>query len=108
MILKGVVPPLVTPFNGQGEVDVKSLHNLIDYVIAAGVHAIFMLGSTGEGTSMTEAQVGQVVTEACKATRGRVPVLVGVSSTVIQSSIELGRFAAEAGAAMLVAASPYY
>lgn len=108
MSLRGVVPPLITPFDGAGNVDIKSLHALIDHVIDAGVHALFVLGSTGEGTSMTEMQVCQVITEACTAARQRVPVLVGVSSSVVSTAIALGRFAAEAGADMLVAAAPYY
>lgn len=50
--VKGIVTPLITPVDENEELDKQGLCNLIDHVIAGGVHGIFILGSTGEFSFM--------------------------------------------------------
>ena len=56
----GVVVPLVTPFQPDGEVDLRSLEKLAGHVIACHCHPM-VLGTTGEAASMTEPQKKAVV-----------------------------------------------
>ncbi len=51
--LSGIIPPLVTPLLGNDTLDVASLENLIDHLIAGGVHGLFILGTTGEEQSLS-------------------------------------------------------
>lgn len=104
----GIVPPLVTPLRDRDALDGEGLERLIEHVIAGGVSALFLLGTTGEGPSLSYRLRGEAIRTACRAARGRVPVLVGITDTAFVESVQLARCAADAGAAAVVAAPPYY
>ena len=59
-ILGGVIPPITTPYKKNGDVDVASLEKLVKFELAAGVHAIFALGTGGEGPYQTEDQQHEI------------------------------------------------
>lgn len=101
-------PPLVTPVLGRDQLDVAGLERLIDRVLAGGVHGILLLGTTGEAPSLSYRLRREVIDRACKAIRGRVPVIVGITDTSMVEAANLARHAAEAGAQALVTAAPYY
>lgn len=77
--LRGVIPPVTTPYTLAGEVDTASLRRLIEFEINAGVHALFALGTGGEGPYLTPDQQHQVLETITEVVAGRIPVLVGVS-----------------------------
>jgi dihydrodipicolinate synthase/N-acetylneuraminate lyase len=106
--LRGIIPPLVTPLSGQDSLDVDGFERLINLTISGGVHGIFVLGTTGEGVSLSRELRLEVARRACQWAGGRVPVLVGITDGAYAESIRLGEAAAEAGAAAVVAAPPYY
>jgi 4-hydroxy-tetrahydrodipicolinate synthase len=80
---RGVFPYLVSPIRADGEVDGEVLARLCDDLIAAGVHGLTPLGSTGEFAYLGWAQRRRVVEVVVQAARGRVPVVAGVASTTI-------------------------
>ena len=104
----GIVPPLATPLLDRDTLDVGGLERLVEHVLAGGVHGLFVLGTTGEGPALPMTVRRAVVERTVKQVAGRVPVLVGISDTVLSDSLALTRFAAERGAAAVVAAPPYY
>lgn len=106
--LRGVIPPLVTPLAGYDELDGEALDRLIDHVLAGGVHGLFVLGTTGEGPSLSDRLKREVIVRACTHTAGRAPVLVGITDTSPAESVALARQAADAGAAAVVVAPPPY
>lgn len=106
--IKGIIPPAVTPLKGNDELDREGAERLIEHMIAGGVHALFLLGTTGESQSLSYRLRYEYVKEACRQTDGRVPVLVGVSDTSLEESVRLARHAAECGAVGVVATAPYY
>jgi 4-hydroxy-tetrahydrodipicolinate synthase len=109
MELKGIVPPLVTPFDVNGDVDVTSLRRLVEYLLAGGVSGLFILGSSGEGASLDPRQRAAVVETAVRAAAGRAPVLVGVTDTSTGRVFEYADMARTLGAdAVVVAATFYY
>ena len=79
----GVFPYLVSPIRTSGEVDGEVLGRLADDLIAAGVHGLTPLGSTGEFAYLSWAQRRRVVEVVVEAASGRVPVVAGVGSTTI-------------------------
>ncbi len=105
---KGIIPPLVTPLESEESLDESGLARLIEHVIAGNVHGLFLLGTSGEGPSLSHALQRRVVEFACRQIEGRVPVLVGVSDTSPAESLELSRCAADCGADAVVLAAPYY
>jgi dihydrodipicolinate synthase/N-acetylneuraminate lyase len=84
---RGVFPYLVSPIRASGEVDDHVLARLCDDLIAAGVHGLTPLGSTGEFAYLSWAQRRRVVEVVVEAARGRVPVVAGVASTTVADAV---------------------
>jgi 4-hydroxy-tetrahydrodipicolinate synthase len=106
--MTGIVPPVVTPLRGRDELDVPGLERLVEHILAGGVHALFILGTTGEAPSLSYRLRRELMDRVCRQVRGRVPVLVGITDTAFAESVALARHAADAGADAVVAAPPYY
>ena len=106
--LSGIIPPLVTPLLDDDVLDVEGLNRLIEHLIAGGVHALFVLGTTGEAQSLSYKLRVEMIKNTCRITKGRLPVLVCISDTSIVESVNLARIAADNGADAVVSAPPYY
>lgn len=106
--LSGIIPPLVTPLSGNDTLDVESLENLIEHLIAGGVHGLFILGTTGEEQSLSYRLRQQMIKETCRINNGRLPVLACITDTSIVESTNLAKMAADCGVAAVVSAAPYY
>ena len=106
--LSGVVPPLVTPLTDRDTIDREGTERLLEHVIAGGVSGVFVLGSTGEGPSLSYRLRRDFIRMTCELVGRRVPVLVGVTDTAFVESIALAEVANEAGAAAAVLTTPYY
>ena len=106
--LRGIIPPIVTPLIDQDQIDVRGTERLLEHVIGGGVHGVFALGTTGEGTSLNGRTKNQYVEIVCDTVQQRVPVLVCITDTSLTSAIELAELSYGAGAAALVTAAPYY
>ena len=106
--LRGIVPPMITPLKDGDTLDVDGLERLVEHLISGGVHGLFILGSSGEASSLSCRLRREVIARTCKQVGGRLPVLVGVSDTSIVETVDLAGCAADAGATAVVAAPPYY
>jgi len=83
----GVFPYLVSPLSESGEVKADVLARLCDDLIAAGVHGLTPLGSTGEFAYLNWAQRRRIVEVVVAAAKGRVPVVAGVAATTIADGV---------------------
>jgi 4-hydroxy-tetrahydrodipicolinate synthase len=106
--LRGIIPPMITPLAGPDQLDNAGLERLVDYLIAGGIHGLFVLGSTGEGPSLSHQLRRELIERTCAYVDGRLPVLVGITDPCYAESLLLARDAAEAGADAVVLAAPYY
>jgi dihydrodipicolinate synthase/N-acetylneuraminate lyase len=106
--LTGIFPPLVTPLRDWDALDVPGLERLTEHVLAGGVHGLFLLGTTGEGPSLSWRLKAEVVERGCRQVAGRVPVMVGVTDPSFADALRLAERAAVAGADAVVIAPPYY
>jgi dihydrodipicolinate synthase/N-acetylneuraminate lyase len=106
--LRGIIPPMVTPLSDYDKLDTASLERLIEHILGGGVHGLFILGTTGEATSLSYRLRQELIERTCRQVHGRVPVLVGITDTAFAESVRLAGLAAEAGAAAVVVAPPYY
>ncbi len=105
----GIIPPMVTPLLSDNlTLDVDGVKHLVEHLVSGGVHGIFILGTTGESTSLSYKTREQLILESCKAVNGRVPVFVGITDTSIEESVRLALVAHNARAAAVVVAPPYY
>jgi 4-hydroxy-tetrahydrodipicolinate synthase len=106
--LSGVVPPLISPLDGDGRPDDGAMARLVEHGLAGGVSGLFVLGGCGEGAWLTASQRGAVIRGAARAAGGRVPVLAGVMFPGTAAAVEAARQAADEGADAIVVGSPYY
>ena len=94
----GVFPYLVSPVDTSGRVLGDVLGRLVDDLIAAGVHGLTPLGSTGEFAYLDRTQREAVVRATIAAARGRVPVVAGVASTATADAIAQAKAYQQLGA----------
>jgi len=96
-LIHGIIAYPITPF-GEAGVDVDRLAGLVDTMVAAGVHAIAPLGSTGESAYLSFEEWKAVVDATVAAVAGRVPVVVGSSDLTTAGTVARAEYAQEAGA----------
>ena len=96
--LHGVFPYLVSPVDESGRVKSSVLGRLADDLVAAGVHGLTPLGSTGEFAYLNNEQRTAIVRTSIEAAAGRVPVVAGVASTVTADAVAQARHYAKLGA----------
>jgi len=99
---------MITPLQDRDTLDVPGLERLIEHILAGGVHGLFILGTTGEGSSLSYRLRGELIKRVCRQVAGRVPVLVTITDTAFVESAAMARAAAEHGASAVVLAPPYY
>jgi 4-hydroxy-tetrahydrodipicolinate synthase len=87
----GVFPYLISPLDGAGRVNGKVLGKLAGDLIAAGVHGLTPLGSTGEFAYLDNEQRAAIVRTTVEAAAGRVPVVAGVASTATADAVAQAR-----------------
>lgn len=104
----GVIPPVVIARHDDGSFDEESTTKNLTRLIDAGVNGLFILGSSGEGAFVTDAERDQVVKNAISVAAGRVPVLVGCIDTQTSRVIEHIKHAEACGADGIVATAPFY
>ncbi|WP_335980835.1 MULTISPECIES: dihydrodipicolinate synthase family protein [Streptomycetaceae] len=104
----GVVPPLCTPLTDDGDVDTASLERLAAFQLDAGVHGLFVGGSTGEIAQLTDTARDTALRTVVGTAAGQVPVLAGVIDTGTLRVLDHARRAAAIGADAVVATAPFY
>ncbi|GAA2431735.1 dihydrodipicolinate synthase family protein [Streptomyces macrosporus] len=104
----GVVPPLCTPLTENGEVDTASLERLCGFLLDAGVHGLFVGGSTGEISQLTDEARATALRTVVGTVAGQVPVLAGAIDTATPRVLAHARAAQESGADAVVVTAPFY
>lgn len=107
-MLRGVLLPVITPFDEKVRVDEQMMRSLVDFHIKAGVQGLFVLGSTGQGPAMTTEERKQTAAVALDQTNKRVPVVIHVGTADAWSTTELAEHAAAHGADAVAIVPPYY
>lgn len=105
---QGVIPPVVTPRTADGAIDVPSLENVTKHLLDGGVSGLFVLGSSGEVTHMTNTERDLVVQTVAGVNAGQVPLIVGAVEQTTNRVIEEAKRVIALGADSIVATSLYY
>jgi len=87
-LIKGTGVALVTPFNTQGEVDYKSLRNLVDTVILGGVDFVLAMGTTSEAATLNKEEKEEVLRIIIDEVNHRVPIVLGIGGNNTKTVIE--------------------
>src|ERR671930_1636155 len=105
----GVLPALITPFTDDGDaIDTHALAKIVDRLVGAGVGGLVPGGSTGEFTTLTNAERRQLVEVTVEAAAGRVPVVAGTGALSTRETVELSVHAEQTGAAAVMIVPPFY
>jgi len=104
----GIVASSITPFAGEGEIDLQLLKPHIDWLIAEGANGLSPLGSSGEFCALEIDQRKKVLEEVIELNDGRIAVWAGTHHYSTRATIELSQHAAAAGADALLIVPPYY
>jgi 4-hydroxy-tetrahydrodipicolinate synthase len=105
----GVLPALITPFTDDGSaIDTDALAALVDRLVGGGVAGLVPGGSTGEFTTLTNAERRRLVEVTVQAAGGRVPVVAGTGALSTRETVELSVHAEQAGVAAVMIVPPFY
>ncbi len=106
-VFTGAATAIVTPLTKDG-IDYEQFGRLIEWQIAEGIDAIVVVGTTGEGSTLTDEEHKEAIKFCVEKVGGRVPVIAGTGSNDTQYAIDLTVFACEAGADAMLLVTPYY
>ncbi|MEX5572856.1 4-hydroxy-tetrahydrodipicolinate synthase [Pseudomonas lijiangensis] len=108
MQFRGIIPALVTPFTDDQQLDEQALRGLIENLLQAGVHGLFVLGTNGEFFTLSESEKLKIARITVEAAAGRVPVVVGTGAFATHEVIELNKKMIDVGADALSIITPYF
>ena len=106
--LRGIIPPMATPLASIDQLDVRGMAALVEHILSGGVHALFLLGTTGEGPALSYKVRRELIERVCNQVGSRVPVLVGITDSAYAEARQIADVSAKAGASAVVMAPPFY
>jgi 4-hydroxy-tetrahydrodipicolinate synthase len=108
MRLRGIIPPVITPFTADQELDLARLKAHIDWQLECGVHGIFVLGTTGEFYALEEREKQTVIATAAEHLHGRTQLYAGTGAETTREVIRLTKMAEKEGADGVSVITPYF
>jgi dihydrodipicolinate synthase/N-acetylneuraminate lyase len=105
--LKGVVPPMITPFTKEGDVDVENLKKLVTF-LKDRVNGLYICGSYGSGPMMSVEERKKVAEIIVEIVNGKIPIVAHTGTTNTRDTVELTSHAEKIGCAAASAVGPYY
>ena len=106
-IFKGVATALITPTNDNG-VDFDSFGRVLDWQVEQGINALVIAGTTGEGSTLNDAEHKQVVKFAVERVAGKCPIIAATGSNDTNYAVQLSKYCCDVGADGLLLVTPYY
>lgn len=106
-VFTGAATALITPFK-NGNIDYSAYEKILEQQISGGISALVVAGTTGEGSTLTDAEHRDIIDFTVEKVAKRVPVIAGTGSNDTAYAIELSKFADKAGADALLLVTPYY
>lgn len=107
-IFKGSAAAIVTPMNADFSINYPTLGSLLEFQISHNTDAIVVVGTTGEGSTLTDKEHIEVIRYTVNKVNGRVPVIAGTGSNNTAHAVFLSEQAYKAGADALLHVTPYY
>ncbi|MFQ5711115.1 MAG: 4-hydroxy-tetrahydrodipicolinate synthase [Candidatus Geothermarchaeales archaeon] len=106
--IKGIIPPHITPFTRNGEIDENGLREDVDWWIESGLHGLVPCGSNGEAVFLTEDERRRIFTIVIDEANGRVPVIAGTGMPSTRQTIAMTKLAEDLGADAAMVVTPHY
>ena len=106
-IFQGVATALITPLNEHG-IDYEAFGRVIDWQCEQGINALVIAGTTGEGSTLNDADHKEAVRFSVERVAGRCKVIAATGSNDTAYAIQLSQYACKVGADALLVITPYY
>ncbi len=106
--LKGVICPMLTPFDEQNQIDYESTGELVEFLIGHGIHGLMIGGTTSEGMLLSVEERKALTEFMIRQVGGRVPIIVHTGCIGTVDTIELTLHASDAGATAASLILPYF
>ncbi len=107
-IFTGAGIAIITPMHPDGSINWEEFGRLIDWQVENSTDAIIVCGTTGESSTMTDAEHLKTIAYATERVAGRIPVIAGAGSNDTAYAVNLAKEAKEIGADGLLVVTPYY
>jgi 4-hydroxy-tetrahydrodipicolinate synthase len=106
-MFSGSIPALVTPFR-DGAFDEAAFRRLVDWQIENGSSGLVPCGTTGENSTLSNAEHHRVIEVCVEQAAGRVPVIAGCGSNDTMNALLHMNFSKKCGAQAGLLVAPYY
>ncbi|MFL6286383.1 MAG: 4-hydroxy-tetrahydrodipicolinate synthase [Pyrinomonadaceae bacterium] len=106
--MRGCATALVTPFVGDGGVDLERMRALVRRQMDEGVRLLVPCGTTGESVTMSGAERESVIRATIETAKGRARVIAGTGSNSTAHAVEQSKEAAAWGTDAVLVVAPYY
>lgn len=105
---RGVLAPVATPFDAQGNIDERAYIAQLEWMEQQGVHGVVVGGSTGEGYTLSESELGRLVELATHTLKGRLPVLASIIADSTWAAVSRAKLVTEFPIHGIQVAPPHY
>ncbi len=107
-LIKGIIPPILTPMNDDESINYGELRNQVNRMIDAKVSGVFALGTNGEAYALSHKEKVEILKNVVDEAKKRVPVYAGTGCPTTKETITLSKEAEEIGADVLSVIVPYF
>jgi len=107
-ILAGIVTALITPFDSQEEIDFGALEQVLEFLVAKKVNAVFVAGTTGEMFKLSIDERKKIAERVVKIINGRIKICIHIGAMNQRDTIDLAHHAESIGADFIACISPSY
>lgn len=106
--LQGIIPPMTTAFNAEGEIDESCVRAQVRWMLEQGVHGVAVGGSTGEGHTLDVDEFRRLMAATMDEAAGRIPVVAGIIVDSTRDAIRRGQAVRDLGVAALQVTPVHY
>ena len=106
--LTGMIAPMITPFDENGELDLNTTRKEVKYLLNTGINGISTGGSTGEGALLSNEEIKKIIEIIVEENKNKIPIVAGIINNSTREAIKTSLIAKEVGADALLITPVFY
>jgi 4-hydroxy-tetrahydrodipicolinate synthase len=105
---RGIVPPIITPLDADGQINEKAFRRLVDWYVRTGCHGLWVCGGTGEGVSLSSDERCRMAELSVEAVDGLIPIVFQVGAPVTADAVTAARRCHDIGVDAICSVPPFF